>query len=73
MTFEEWIKREGLTYAAAADRIGAASATVARRYAKGLQIPNRDFMKRIYGATNGAVTANDFYGHPPPSQESVAA
>lgn len=32
------------------------------RYVKGERIPEEDAMRKIYSATNGMVTANDFYG-----------
>lgn len=67
MTFDEWITDRDITYAAAAELIGVANATVARRYAKGLQLPNRIIMARIYAVTAGLVTPNDFFGLPGPS------
>ena len=33
-----------------------------RRYCTGERIPDREVMARIFGATGGAVTANDFFG-----------
>lgn len=68
MTFDEWINAEELTYEAAAKRIGVANASVARRYAKGIQIPEKKIMERIWRATAGKVTANDFYGLSPAPQ-----
>ena len=72
MTFADWIKSRGLTYAAAADAIGAASPAVAWRYAQGRAIPTREMIGKIFEATNGSVTPNDFY-FPGPSSPSCAA
>ena len=33
-----------------------------RRYCTGERIPDREVMARIFSATDGAVTANDFFG-----------
>jgi hypothetical protein len=63
MRFAEWIIREKLTFQAAAKLIGVANGTAARRYTVGA-IPGREVMTRIYLATRGEVTPNDFYGIP---------
>lgn len=34
------------------------------RYVRGVSIPSCSIMRKIYVATNGAVTPNDFYGLP---------
>ena len=34
------------------------------RWRVGDRIPDREFMRKIREATNGAVTANDFYDEP---------
>jgi hypothetical protein len=63
MRFSEWISREKLSFRAAAERIGVANGTAARRYTIG-GIPSRETMARIYLATCGEVTPNDFYELP---------
>ena len=61
MTLHEYLNLKGMTDAAFADLIGATQPTVFRLRKKG-QIPSRDLMASIFNATNGAVTANDFFG-----------
>ena len=61
MQLLDWIRENGLTYAAAAERLGFKDPTTSRRYALGLQIPRPEMMRRIAEATGGAVQANDFY------------
>lgn len=34
------------------------------RYVRGVSIPSCSIMRKIYVATDGAVTPNDFYGLP---------
>lgn len=50
-----------LTEAEFASQIGVDQSTVNRLRKKG-QIPKPAVMTRIYEHTNGAVTANDFFG-----------
>jgi DNA-binding transcriptional regulator YdaS (Cro superfamily) len=44
-----------------ADRIGVSTETI-RRYIAGTRIPDKERMSRIALATDGQVTANDFFG-----------
>lgn len=46
-----------------AEKIGEKPARV-NHYCIGTRIPRHDIMRKIYVATNGAVTPNDFYGLP---------
>lgn len=46
-----------------AEKIGENSVCV-NRYCLGTRIPRPEVMRKIYVATNGAVTPNDFYGLP---------
>ncbi|UZW55526.1 hypothetical protein NUH86_01605 [Sphingobium sp. JS3065] len=65
MTLQDYLVREGLSYTAFAALIGARFPSTAERYAKGLVIPGRAMMTRIFWVTNREVTPNDFYGlHP---------
>lgn len=61
MRFGDWIIKEGLTLGAAAKIIGVSNATVVRRYAVLGRTPTPEIMERIFHATKGAVTPNDFY------------
>jgi hypothetical protein len=61
MKFRDWMAIENLTYDQAAARLGVSNGTVARRYALGLALPNRQMMRRIFDATNGLVRPDDFY------------
>ena len=60
MTLTQYLKQHDLTDEAFAAMIDVERSTVSRL--RGSQIPKRDIMHRIVQATNGAVTANDFYG-----------
>lgn len=63
MTLKEYLSQQGLTCEAFADKIGVKAPT-AWRYANGHRIPRPTIMARIADATDGAVTAQDFYGGP---------
>jgi transcriptional regulator with XRE-family HTH domain len=56
-----WLEASGCSNAEFGKRIGR-SAEAVRRYAGGERIPDRETMPRIVDATNGKVTANDFFG-----------
>lgn len=75
MRWGDWVNNRELTWAQAAQRIGAANSMVAWRLANGA-IPRRAIMARIYLATRGQVTPNDFYDLPalpgPEPQEEAA-
>lgn len=61
MTLTDYLQRSGTTLAQLADQLGCNRGMLSR-IARGRQIPRPDLMRRIYDATQGAVTANDFYG-----------
>ena len=63
MRLDEYISNIGLTQAAFAREINESPQTIGR-YVKGVRIPEEDAMKKIFFATNGKVTANDFYNLP---------
>lgn len=59
MTLAEYLKREKLTDAQFAGQIGVERSTVTRL--RGNQVPSSKTMAAIIAATNGEVTANDFF------------
>lgn len=59
MTLYEWLKREGLTHADFAERIGLTQSSVTR-YVTGSRVPRRETMIEIARATNGEVAPADF-------------
>lgn len=63
MHISEWLLNSNMSQAAFARIIGR-DPVRAHRIIKQGSIPNADEMQRIYAATNGKVTANDFYNLP---------
>jgi len=63
MKLKRYKQSENLSYADLADMIGLdrTRAKDAERYCKGTTIPGKKIMLRIFEATNGAVTPNDFF------------
>lgn len=64
MKLISYLEQSEISYARFAEMIGASNGKVVHRYARGEQIPSRDFMARIVEVTGGAVTPNDFYDLP---------
>jgi len=60
MNLEAWMRAANLTDAAMAGRIGVSTFAV-RKYRRAERIPTPQIMARIVEATDGQVTANDFY------------
>lgn len=60
MTLEDYLTHAGIDRTEFADRIGVSAETV-RRYIAGIRIPDKERMSRIALATDGQVTANDFF------------
>ena len=60
MKLSAYIKRERLKIADFAEKISVHEKTVCR-YLGGKRIPNSEVLKRIFVATEGEVTANDFF------------
>lgn len=58
LDLEGWRRKEGLTYAELAVRIGATNARQARAWALGLERPRAIAIERIVGATGGEVTVH---------------
>lgn len=61
MPLKDWLSANNKTFGEFGAEIGRSGEAV-RRYAIGLRIPDRDTMPEIARATDGAVTANDFFG-----------
>lgn len=61
MTLKEYLKQAEIDHRTFADRIDVSPETV-RRYLIGDRIPDKQRMSRIALATDGQVTANDFFG-----------
>jgi transcriptional regulator with XRE-family HTH domain len=64
MTFKEWRERNNCSLERCAELFGAANGSVISRYERGIRIPNREHMRRIYVQTRGAVDPNSFYDLP---------
>lgn len=64
MQLGSYLRDEGITYAAFADRIGVANASVVWKYAKGRVPRSKKVMAAIIRETGGAVTVNDFFSAP---------
>jgi transcriptional regulator with XRE-family HTH domain len=65
MTLQEFLTQKGVTQAEFAASIGASQSTISRLMDGSL--PRLELMKRIYVASNGAVTPNDWL----PMQRSI--
>lgn len=61
MKLSDYIAQTGTGRAAFAQEIGVSEVSVCR-YIAGVRIPRPSVMARISAVTNGAVTANDFFG-----------
>ena len=61
MTLEAYLQGRNLTHDEFAKLIGCEQPTVTR-FVNGKRIPSPDLMRRIAEATDGQVTANDFFG-----------
>lgn len=62
MKLQDYLEAQSLSYAEFARMIRAPGNDTVRRYALGLRKPNEEYMTRIAEATDGQVTANDFFG-----------
>lgn len=65
MRLSEFLENNDISVAEFARLIGVKSRATVYRYAEGLRIPDEVVMPKIFSATNGKVTANDFYNLPP--------
>lgn len=64
MRLENWRKLAGKERSDVAAFVGVTVEAV-RLWESGNRIPHRNQMKRLGELSEGAVTANDFYGHAP--------
>lgn len=71
MTLDQYLSDRPETETAFSLRIGADQSTV-HRLRKAGQIPGKDTMARIFEATDGNVTANDFFGIQAPDARAAA-
>lgn len=69
MKLKDYLKTNGRTYEQFAQAIRVSPVSV-YRYASGRQLPDRDVLPRIYAATDGAVTPNDFFDFLPKGEGS---
>lgn len=61
MQLQDWLSANSVSIPDFAKRINRTPEAV-RRYAAGARIPDRETMPLIAAETDGAVTANDFFG-----------
>ncbi|WP_179379773.1 hypothetical protein [Jannaschia marina] len=61
MTLNDFLSSRGISMAVFAKSVNTTTATVSR-IADGIVTPRKGLMKRIYDATDGAVTPNDLVG-----------
>lgn len=61
MTLTDYLAQPGKTASEVAAEAGVAVSTITRA-AKGTIAPTPELMRRIFNATGGAVTPNDFVG-----------
>lgn len=64
MKLDEYLLNVGKTQAAFAREVEESPQNIGR-YVNGDRIPEEHVMFKIFEATSGKVTANDFYGLPP--------
>lgn len=69
MKLSAWLTESGTSDTDFARRIGVSRQTV-WRYTDDGRVPKRSVMERIRTATNGAVTADDFFAGPPQSTKA---
>jgi hypothetical protein len=60
MKLSDYLSEAGETYAAFAERVGAANASVVHKWIAGLRVPRRKAMAAIVRETDGKVQPNDF-------------
>ena len=71
MRLSDYLKAEGMTLAQFGSQIGISASTV-HRYATGLRVPKPEVMSRVFAATDGRVTPNDFFDLPTPASQDAA-
>lgn len=63
MRLQDYLTKTGMTQTAFADLLGVKQATISR-YLSGARKPEPDLMVRIFEATRGSVSPNDFFDVP---------
>ena len=61
MTLDQYLSFTATSRRVFAERIGVSQVSITR-YLAGSRLPRPDEMRRIYDATGGMVSADDFYG-----------
>ncbi len=61
MKLKHYLIMHQMTPAEFARQLGVTSRTTIHRYVNGERMPSPEMMRKIYDATNGEVTPNDFY------------
>jgi transcriptional regulator with XRE-family HTH domain len=61
MTLKDYLAQAGNTATKLAETTGVSVSTITRA-AEGRTMPTRDLMEKIFKATGGTVTPNDFFG-----------
>lgn len=69
MRLDDYLSAHKLTEQQFADLLGISQQAV-HRYRRGKRIPDSKIMRRIVQATNGAVSANDFFDEQTTLQEA---
>jgi transcriptional regulator with XRE-family HTH domain len=70
MKLKTYMTENGLTARDMAERINGSMRTV-QKWVSGERIPRPDQMRKLTDATNGQVTANDFFGEPASSENAA--
>ncbi len=73
MKLSSFLEKSGMSYAEFGTVVGASSEAV-RLWVLGHRVPNRESMKAVVAATNGAVEPNDFFDaptQPEPTKEAA--
>jgi transcriptional regulator with XRE-family HTH domain len=76
MTLKDWLAKNEMSDAEFARISGIGQRALVQKYRHGRQFPGPENLRRIKEATNGRVTANDFFDQnlsAPPSAEPVEA
>ena len=70
MKLDAYLRERGLTSAQFAKDAGLVGKQTVHHYRHGLRFPTAENLRRIYVATNGEVTANDFMDQHAPAADT---
>lgn len=73
MTLLDWLRENSVTLTEFAHQAQISRVQYVWKYVKGTAIPSAPNMMKIFKATNGSVTPNDFYGLGTDNAQTVAA